>query len=59
MHRVVMILFIVSLVFGFAGLVGMSLGTSESTMFLILLALFILYFLFSDRIATHQYSTVS
>lgn len=58
-HRVVMILFIVSLVFGFAGLVGMSLGTSESTMFLILLALFILYFLFSDRIATHQYSTVS
>lgn len=58
-QQVVMILLAVSLVFGFAGLIGISLGASESTMFLILLALFILYFLFSDRIAVDQHSTVN
>jgi UDP-GlcNAc:undecaprenyl-phosphate/decaprenyl-phosphate GlcNAc-1-phosphate transferase len=47
---VVIILAVVSLVFGFGGLAGKSLGVSESTMFLLLLALFIFYFSFSDRI---------
>ena len=58
-QQVVIILVGVSLAFGAIGLAGISLGASESAMFLLFAALFLPYFLFSDRLEVHQHSTVS
>lgn len=55
-EQVVAMLVIVALIMGGAGVLGIWLGASEALMFQLFIGLFILYFIFSDRISPRPQS---